>query len=307
MTDRDESDQRWVDVGSPPLGLTDGRADRRVRTGEEGAGSLAKAALVAEALAGEVDTCDIACAAMPARTVGDLAPADANWLVEHAEGCGSCARELARFDRVGSALAGAGELLEESICGGGPPAVAVPRARPVSYARIESPVGSLWVAVSGAGLCEIDFGVQVEEADFLRRLVARGFAPRSVEVPAGPFERCDREIIEQVARQLGEYFAGHRDKFDLPLDFSGISPFTRQVLSATEEVPFGRLETYRGIAQRVGKPGATRAVGNALGRNPIPVVVPCHRVVRSDGTLGGYTGGSDIKPRLLALEGVAIA
>ncbi|MEA2584044.1 MAG: methylated-DNA-[protein]-cysteine S-methyltransferase, partial [Thermomicrobiales bacterium] len=85
---------------------------------------------------------------------------------------------------------------------------------------------------------------------------------------------------------------------------SGVSPFTRSVLTATAEVPYGRLSTYRDIAQQVGRPSATRAVGNALGRNPIPVIVPCHRIVRSDASLGGYTGGLEIKERLLSLEGV---
>ncbi len=117
----------------------------------------------------------------------------------------------------------------------------------------------------------------------------------------------DCAVVSNAARQLHEYFGGHRERFDLPLDFTGVSPFTRTVLEATTEVPFGRLDTYRGIASRVGKPSATRAVGNALGRNPIPVVVPCHRIVRSDASLGGYTGGLQIKQRLLALEGVTLA
>ena len=79
------------------------------------------------------------------------------------------------------------------------------------------------------------------------------------------------------------------------------------MLTATAEVPFGQLSTYRHIAERVGQPGATRAVGNALGRNPIPVIVPCHRIIRSNATIGGYTGGLDIKQRLLTLEGVRLA
>lgn len=263
--------------------------------------------LAAAADVPDIDPCDVACAAMPAHLAGDLASADVAWLGEHTSDCGYCARELDRYDRLGVIL---DHVVEPTATIGGrlgPPEVAIPLTRLARYAKIESPLGPLLVAVSDAGLCEIDFGGSVAEADFLRRLVNRGFAPRSVEAPRGPFERCDLESIGRVARQLGEYFAGRREQFDLPLDFSGISPFTRQVLAATADVPFGRLETYRGIAQRVGKPRATRAVGNALGRNPIPVVVPCHRVVRSDGALGGYTGGSDIKPRLLAIEGIALA
>ena len=83
-------------------------------------------------------------------------------------------------------------------------------------------------------------------------------------------------------------------------------PFQRAVLEATAGVPFGRVDTYAGIARKIGKPGATRAVGNALGRNPIPVIVPCHRVIRSDATIGGYTGGLDIKQHLLSFEGIVL-
>jgi O-6-methylguanine DNA methyltransferase len=85
-----------------------------------------------------------------------------------------------------------------------------------------------------------------------------------------------------------------------------MAPFQRAVLEATTTVPFGHVDTYAGIARKIGKPGATRAVGNALGRNPIPVIVPCHRVIRSDATIGGYTGGLGIKHRLLAIEGVTL-
>jgi len=261
-----------------------------------------------EVVDGTVDPCAVACAAMPARVAGDLTAADLDWLADHTAGCRYCARELGRYERVGAVLDRAAALAEaEVVVRGGPPPVPLPRSRPARYARVASPLGPLFVAVSEQGLCEIDFADHVDETGFVRRLTARGFAPRAVDAPLDAHDRCDREIIAQVARQLGEYFQGQRDRFDLPIDLSGVSPFTRRVLSATAEVPFGRLETYRGIAQRVGKPGATRAVGNALGRNPIPVVVPCHRIVRSDGSLGGYTGGPHIKPHLLALEGVAIA
>ena len=164
---------------------------------------------------------------------------------------------------------------------------------------IESPVGPLRVAVSDAGVCEIGFAVNESEADFRTRLVERGFAPAAcLEDDLGP------EGVARVTRQLDEYFGGKRDRFDIPLDFSGVSPFTRSVLTATAAVPFGRLATYREIAARIGSPSACRAVGNALGRNPIPVIVPCHRIVRSDASLGGYTGGLGIKERLLEIEGV---
>jgi O-6-methylguanine DNA methyltransferase len=176
-----------------------------------------------------------------------------------------------------------------------PPQVVFPSSRRAGYGRIDSPIGPLLIAASDAGVCEIGFGKHETESVFQHRLQERGYRP----VP-------DWNAVAGVARQLREYFGGQRDRFEVPLDFSGVSPFARSVLTATAQVPFGSLCTYRDIAQQVGRPGATRAVGNALGRNPIPVIVPCHRVVRSDHSIGGYTGGLEIKERLLSLEGVYI-
>ena len=130
---------------------------------------------------------------------------------------------------------------------------------------------------------------------FHGHLHARGFRPMQ-----------NWQAVADVAAQLSEYFRGERNRFEVPLDFSGITPFTRAVLDATADVPFGRLSTYRQVAEQIGQPKATRAVGNALGRNPIPIVVPCHRIVRSDSSLGGYTGGIQIKEHLLSLEGVLL-
>jgi methylated-DNA-[protein]-cysteine S-methyltransferase len=152
------------------------------------------------------------------------------------------------------------------------------------------------IASTDYGVCEICFAKHESKEQFLHHLRTRGFRP----VP-------NQTAIEAVRQQLIEYFRGERDHFEVPLDVSGVTPFTRSVLQATAEVPFGRLTSYRGIAEKIGKPSATRAVGNALGRNPIPVIIPCHRVVRSDASLGGYTGGLEIKERLLAHEGVLLA
>ena len=150
----------------------------------------------------------------------------------------------------------------------------------MSTRTIDSPVGRLKLTARDGELVGVAFGA------------AR---------PAGEPDAA----IEMASRQLEEYFGGRRDEFDVPLDLAGISPFTQSVLAATTAVPFGHLATYRDIAEQIGAPRATRAVGNALGRNPIPVIVPCHRIVRSDATIGGYTGGLGIKKRLLALEGIA--
>ncbi len=261
--------------------------------------------LIAAASEPGVDPCDVACEAMPSHLVGDLAPIEADWLLEHTGDCGDCARELDRYQHVGGLL---DRLHRDLDVGAVPPAPPLPRRRRAGYARMESPVGPLFVAASDAGVCEIDFAENETEEAFRRRLSARGFDPRPVPVGANG-AGCDADcaVVGDATDQLREYFGGRRARFELPLDFTGVTPFTRAVLEATAEVPFGRLDTYREIASRIGKPSATRAVGNALGRNPIPVVVPCHRIVRSDASLGGYTGGLQIKQRLLALEGVTLA
>lgn len=252
----------------------------------------------------EADPCDIACEAMPAHFLAELPPPDQIWLEEHVADCGYCARQLAGYDTLGSAL--------DLCCDvpvAEPPLVRLPAAAerrrrvPAWTATVESPVGPLVLAATEDGLCEVAFArSRTPEAvrDLLRE---RGLSPR----PKGsaPPETV-AATLDRAAGQLGEYFSGRRQGFDLPLDFRGVTPFTRSVLEATADVGFGHLDTYRGIAGRIGKPGATRAVGNALGRNPLPVVVPCHRIVRSGGGMGGYTGGLWIKERLLAHEGVAL-
>jgi methylated-DNA-[protein]-cysteine S-methyltransferase len=108
---------------------------------------------------------------------------------------------------------------------------------------------------------------------------------------------------DEARRQLGEYFDGHRQRFELRLDRRLMTPFAREVLGATARVPFGEVASYGAVADRIGKPTAARAVGAALGSNPIPIVVPCHRVVGASGALTGYAGGLDRKRFLLRLEG----
>lgn len=247
-----------------------------------------------------VDPCDVACDAMPGHVVGDLTPPEMDWLLDHTSDCAYCANLLNGYERVDDAL----ERLVAPVAmveASPPPLPFLPSPRRASYGTIDSPVGPLLVAVTEAGVCEIGFARSESEAEFRGRLAARGLTP----VP--DLDEASAATGGQAIAQLREYFAGRRNRFDVPLDFAGVTPFTRAVLDATAEVPFGRLSTYRDIAARIGKPGATRAVGNALGRNPIPVIVPCHRVVRSGGSLGGYTGGIAIKERLLALEGSALA
>ena len=257
-----------------------------------------------------VDPCDIACDAMPAHLIGDLTPREDAWLLAHTNRCTYCRNVLHRYHRIDDMLDRLQRYVDPLPV---PPpfrlpaptrtpqsrSVAPARQRRASYGTIESPIGPLRVAVSDAGVCEIGFAANEGEAAFRARLEERGFAPAAcLESDLGP------EGMAQVTRQLQEYFGGKRDRFDIPIDFSGVSPFTKSVLTATAAVPFGQWSTYREIAAKIGSPGASRAVGNALGRNPIPVIGPCHRIVRSDATLGGYTGGLGIKERLLEIEGV---
>lgn len=238
----------------------------------------------------DVDPCDVACDAMPGLVLGDLTPPDTDWVVEHAQGCRYCARMLEGYERIDRAL----DLIDTELN------LPIPAANlaglcTAGYGEVDSPVGPLMIASSEKGVCEIAFGEHETREAFLHHLRTRGYRPVQ-----------NQTAIAAVAEQLSEYFRGERDRFEVPLDVSGVTPFTREVLSATAQVPFGQLASYRGIAERIGKPAATRAVGNALGRNPIPVIIPCHRIVRSDSSLGGYTGGVRIKERLLSLEGVLL-
>jgi len=113
----------------------------------------------------------------------------------------------------------------------------------------------------------------------------------------------DPRAIAEIAGQLAEYFAGRRTVFDLALDWGGVGAFQRRALEAALSIPFGQTFTYQQVAQAIGKPKSSRAVGQAMARNPIPVVVPCHRVLGSDGSLHGYAGGLERKAILLKLEG----
>jgi methylated-DNA-[protein]-cysteine S-methyltransferase len=133
-----------------------------------------------------------------------------------------------------------------------------------------------------------------EERNELLAKLSRQLSPRILEHPAA---------TDEVRRQMDQYFAGHRTRFELKLDRRLMRGIARDVLAATAKVPFGRTTTYGTLAERIGRPRASRAVGNALGSNPIPIVVPCHRVLRAGGDVGGYAGGPDRKRRLLTLEG----
>jgi methylated-DNA-[protein]-cysteine S-methyltransferase len=161
----------------------------------------------------------------------------------------------------------------------------------VAYEETDSPLGRLVVAVTARGLVRLAYPGEEDVLDEL----ARDVSPRILRL-AG---RTD-----EARRELDEYFEGRRHRFEVPVDWSLTKGFTRKVLRATARIPFGGLSTYREVASRAGSERAYRAAGNALGSNPIPIVVPCHRVVHSGGGLGGYTGGLERKEFLLTLEGV---
>jgi methylated-DNA-[protein]-cysteine S-methyltransferase len=163
----------------------------------------------------------------------------------------------------------------------------------VAYAVTDSPLGPLIVAATERGLVRLAYPTR--PLDTVLQDLARTVSPRVMEAPAR---------LDAARRELDEYFEGRRERFDLPLDWSLTRGFGRRVLQATAKIGFGHVSTYREVADRAGSPRAVRAAGNALGANPIPVIVPCHRVLRTGGGLGGYTGGLDKKEYLLKLEGV---
>jgi methylated-DNA-[protein]-cysteine S-methyltransferase len=163
----------------------------------------------------------------------------------------------------------------------------------VAYARMDSPLGELLVAVTPRGLVRVAY--EDERDDAVLAELAERVSPRMLHAP----ERTDA-----VRRELATYFAHRRRAFETPVDWSLVRGFARGVLGATARVPYGEVTTYSAMAAAAGSPRAYRAAGNALGSNPIPIVVPCHRVLHADGGLGGYAGGLDRKRRLLELEGV---
>ncbi|MET9389289.1 methylated-DNA--[protein]-cysteine S-methyltransferase [Streptomyces sp. NPDC006624] len=168
----------------------------------------------------------------------------------------------------------------------------------VVWAVVRTEIGPLLLAATRDGLVNVVFHATDPVRDrAVERLAAR-FGAEPVEAPASP-------LLAEAIRQVGAYFAGERRDFDLPLDWSLISGFHREVLrELAEGVPYGSVVGYGELAGRVGQPGAAQAVGMAMGANPLPVVVPCHRVVESGGGIGGFGGGLETKRRLLALEGV---
>ena len=233
--------------------------------------------------------------------LGELPAARRKALEQHARVCPECRLRLTSFKDAGAALDGmfsrsprrrdidpAAKLLSAILTD-------MPEHR-LYYAATEfERFGRILAAATDRGLCFISFRAAAER-EYLDRWAEADFeVVRSEKALAGPF------------KQLRDYFRGELRKFDLPLDLRFATDFTRKVLDETRKIGYGKLLTYQDIASRIKKPQATRAVGNALGRNPIPIVIPCHRVIASGGGLGGFTGGVDLKRKLLRTEGIETA
>jgi methylated-DNA-[protein]-cysteine S-methyltransferase len=219
--------------------------------------------------------------ALIALLLGDAEPSAqlAGWLATPAG-----RREVAAYRRALGALQGIyGEVRVP------------PSRRMVHYCSLRSPIGRVLVAASAAGLVRVSF--RQSEAAFVADLRER-LGAEPVRSPARTAE---------IVHQLRAYFAGKRRAFDVRLDLGHVTPFQRRVLLAAAGVPAGQVVSYGEIARRIGQPGGSRAVGQALGHNPIPIVIPCHRVIAAGGRIGGYGGGLRMKKKLLRLEGALAA
>jgi methylated-DNA-[protein]-cysteine S-methyltransferase len=162
----------------------------------------------------------------------------------------------------------------------------------VAYATLDSPVGKLILATTPVGLARLAYIDGGQEDEVLADMAAR-LSPRMLSAP---------RRLDEPRRELDEYFAGRRHRFELPLDLRLLTDFARRILTATAEIPYGSVSSYRDVAVQAGSPRGSRAAGNALGSNPLPIVLPCHRVVHAGGGIGGYTGGLERKRTLLAIE-----
>ena len=167
------------------------------------------------------------------------------------------------------------------------------RSPAIHWSELSTPLGPLFVAATEHGVCAIEFG----------RRKARILTRRNTDTRMG---KTPGAVAPAIA-QLREYFAGQRTDFDLTVDLSALTAFQQEVLAVTGQIPAGQTWTYQRVAQEMGRPNSSRPVGQALARNPIPIVIPCHRVIASDGSLRGYSGGSGLKAKrwLLRHEGAS--
>ena len=243
-------------------------------------------------------TCSKFQRAIESALVGDVSPAALAWAERHAKACGTCeliwpevqatlevfrsvSVEASRVSR--ESLKTSRARLRAAFARGGCP--------PVTFSSVRSPVGLVYFGMSDRGLCDVTLGLR-RDVDYRRRLGHRV-----------PEIWRDDATLREVRDEFVAYFDGRTRKFSVPTDLRGVTPFVRGVLRLAKRLPFGRVTSYGSLAGSLGRPRASRAVGSALGRNPVPIVIPCHRVVRAAGPLGGYVGGARAKRALLKLEG----
>ena len=245
-------------------------------------------------------TCDHFCRKLDRLLTGDLRATTVTTMQRHAAGCGDCGREWGQVRRFRALLATtaaddepdvtvvrqARSLLRSAFDRAGHPAI--------RFGRFLTPVGVLFVGVTDKGVCDVTFG-QSSERRYRERLQRR--SPEVWRDDAG---------LATVNEELKAYFAGELTRFSVSVDLRNVSRFTARVLRETRKIRFGHVTSYGALAARIGSPGASRAVGGALGRNPVPILVPCHRVIAQGGRLGGFTGGLSTKRMLLGLEGYSV-
>ena len=227
---------------------------------------------------------------------GDLRETIVVAMRRHAASCGACGQEWGAVHALRRAL--------EIAADDEPAATAVRQARArlrsvfdhsghpaIRFGRLQTPVGVVFVGATDKGVCDVTFG-QPSERRYRERLLRR--SPEVWRDDAG---------LAKVTDELRAYFAGTLTRFSLPVDLRQVTSFTARVLRETRKLRSGQVASYGELAARIGSPGASRAVGGALGRNPVPIIVPCHRVIAQRGRIGGFTGGLATKRILLELEG----
>lgn len=242
-------------------------------------------------------TCDEFANRLDDLVAGDRARPARTELGRHADGCPACRDAWQR-----TVWFEAGLLSAVAADDPGPDDVRVARERlraalgeaghpTIRFGAASTPIGTVFIAMTDQGVCDLTFG-QTSERSYRAALLQR--APEAW--------RDDAEL-SPVVEQLRAYFAGTLTRFTVPVDLRQVTPFTARVLRETQKIRFGRVSSYGAVAAGLGAPGASRAVGGALGRNPVPIIVPCHRVLAQGGRLGGFTGGVATKRILLGVEG----
>ncbi len=223
--------------------------------------------------------------------LGEASAKDNRWAAGHARVCSECREQAGRDRRLESAIETGEGRVERDYKTARTRLARTLEERRAYCGKIDAPFGPVLVARTKQGLVTISFRKSDDQFfDELERIdLLPDFAPTKLE----------REI-----RQLDRYFEGRLKRFRLPIDLRSVTPFQRKVLDVTAKIPFGRVLSYGEVARDIGQPTASRAVGNALGKNPVPIVIPCHRVIAAGGQLGGYTGGLRIKRALMRIEGI---